>query len=233
MLNFHIEIETDDDFGVPQFTGYSVPSPYKIKGISRCNAGGTSVVDSNIFFGKNFFKPVEKILSYNKSIKDITDEEFKEIVSEFGKYFERSSSLYFQNNNDYDLDFCYLEKDRICFNYRHCPVNSFYLMDINGYLRINVSPFTKNFYTITETQWKEFVNYISDNKSIVEKRNVKIDQLLGDSKININLMRQFEFVVENERNISTRTLDGIYSFYKERGYLTDKQVKFVEKSIWE
>ena len=66
MLQYHIEISCDEEFGVHNSYGFSsTPNIIVPDGISVLRTGGNSSVNPNIFLNKDFFKPVLKLLNFN------------------------------------------------------------------------------------------------------------------------------------------------------------------------
>ena len=237
---FDITIMVDDDFGVPQYStwGPSNTSSYNIKGISDISNGNASI-DPVIFKGKNFWLPIEMLFSKfcsKVSFSDITNEELSEFASEFGQFEVYDNNIVFNKDNFYDLESIYLDNStnigRISFQYKNSPINSFYLMDEGSYVKIIITPFTKNYYTIRETEWNDFVNYLEISLSIAESRDIKINEILGDKPDpNINIIRQLKFIVNHIGSYDT-FLDSVYKFYKKNGFITDKQANVLRTIMW-
>lgn len=237
MLPFYIDISVDDDFGVDQ--GWSSRVVKNVKGIKQFGNNNNAIVDPRIFDVKPFFKPVDAILRNNIRISDLTQESFVKLMKQFGEFKIQSSNernLIFEGNNSFDLHYAYLDNSqkgigRLCLNFRNCPVTSFYLIDDGGDIKIILSPFTKNYYTLTESEWYSFLNYLESELSISELRDIKLNDILGDTNSHINLIRQLGFIVNHSRH-SNSFLSSVYTQYKEKGFITDKQASSVAKTIW-
>jgi hypothetical protein len=232
---FDITIMIDDDFGVQQ---YSSSTTYKIRGVSDISNGLASI-DPVIFKGKNFWLPIEMLFSKfseKLSFQGITEEELYDFASEFGKFEVYDNKIIFNKDNFYDLESIYLDNDtnigRINFQYSNSPVKSFYLMDEGTYVKIIISPFTKNYYTIRETEWNDFVNYLEAKMSVSDNRDIKISEILNETPDpNINMIRQLKFIV-NHIGSYDRFLDNVYKFYTKYGYITDKQASVTRTIMW-
>lgn len=232
---FDITIMVDDDFGVQQ---YSSSTTYKIRGVSDISNGLASI-DPVIFKGKNFWLPIEMFFSKfseKLSFQGITEEELYDFASEFGKFEVYDNKVIFNRDNFYDLESIYLDNDtnigRVNFQYSNSPVKSFYLMDEGTYVKIIISPFTKNYYTIRETEWNDFVNYLEIKMSVSDNRDIKISEILNDTPDpNINMIRQLKFIVSHIGSYD-RFLDNVYKFYTKYGYITDKQANVTRTIMW-
>jgi hypothetical protein len=252
MLSYYITIPIDDEFGIIQNNWGTSTSRNTPVGILKYNTttfhsqhhGMISSLDAivgvNILKDKNFFKPLDAILSQDIPLNDMTQEDFEKIMSKFGEFEKRSDrNLVFNFDNYYDLELAYIDKSingttRLCLRYINSPVSSFYLIDDgSGVVRIILHPFTKDYYVITDYQWSEFVDYIKSDMDLSEQRDLKLSQLLDDKPCsNINVVRQLKFIVNKDRRKSNRFLDSVYSYYEKNGFITEKQSKCVAKSIW-
>ena len=202
-------------------------------------SGGDATVDPRIFDGKSFFKPIEAILKQNKRIFELDQKSFEDIMSQFGEFELHSNdrNLQFSGDNQYDLHYAYLDNSqkgigRLLIHYRNCPVTSFYLLDDGKMVKIILSPFTKNYFTITESEWIKFIDYLENELGISEIRDIKINEILGDKNSHINVVRQLGFIVNNDSRQSNRFLSSVYYQYKEKGFITDRQASAVAKTIW-
>lgn len=245
MLPYYISILIDDDFGfVQNYWGTSTSRNTPV-GILNYNTTTfhsqyqEAIVDVNILKDKNFFKPLDDILSQDIPLNDMSQDDFEKIMSKFGEFEKRSDcNLVFNFDNYYDLELAYIDKStngttRICLRYINSPVTSFYLIDDGGTIRIILDPFTKDYYVMTDYQWGEFVDYIKKDMDLSEQRDIKLSQLLGDKPCsNFNVVRQLKFIVSKDRRKSNRFLDSVYSYYKSNGFITESQSKRVAKSIW-
>jgi hypothetical protein len=254
MLPYYITIPIDDDFGINRSNYWSnTPSlRYTPDGILRYNTTSfhsqhhgmmssvEAVVDVNLLKNKNFFKPLEAILSQDIKLNDITQKDFEKIMSKFGEFEKRSDrSIVFNFDNFYDLELAYIDKKkngstRLCLRYINSPVSSFYIInDGSSVLRVMMGVFTKDYYVMTEYQWLEFVNYIKKNMDLSEQRDLKIGQILDEkTSENLNILRQLKFIVSKDRRKSNRFLDSVYDYYEKNGFITEKQSKCVGKYIW-
>ncbi len=232
MLEFFISLQVDDDFGVPQ-NSWGPISPYIPSGL-LCIIGNFAKVNPDIFDRKDFFKPIESIIRNNININDLSKKDIEKIMSKFGDYEMNSDVMKFNPDNYYDLDQIFIDKNkndtRISIRYLNCPINSFYLLQEGNALKVIISPFTQNYYSITETEWLEFLNYLKEKIGISELRDIKLNQIF-DEKPNksVNLIRQLRFKLNKS---SDRFLNSVLDFYEKRGYLSDKQYNSVAKNIW-
>ena len=234
MLNFYISLQIDDDFGVPQYNSWGTQNnTYIPDGIVSIN-GSFANINPKIFNNKDFFKPIESIIKNGINIEDLSQDDIENIMSKFGKYEMDSNVMKFDPNNFYDLDQIFIDKNerdtRISIRYLNCPINSFYLLQDGETLKVIISPFTKNYYTITETEWLEFLSYLNKEIGLSELRDIKLNQIF-DEKPNksINLIRQLRFRLNKN---SDKFLNSVLDFYNKRGYLSDKQYNSVAKNIW-
>lgn len=240
MLKYHIQISCDNNFGVPQSYGFNTnPQPIAPEGISHLVVGGNSQVDPNIFQNKDFFKPVLKLLNFNKRFKDINREELINLFLDFGKitgddsYNSWEITLDFDPDNECDLIAIYYQKDRISFQYRNSPVTSFYCIDDGNKISILLSPYTQTYWTISDTEWWYFMDYLKKEMSIQDKRDQKLRQILDDNSPNFsNIIRQLNFIVECDRRKSNSFMDSVQSYYKTHGFITQKQADALKKNIW-
>src|ERR1022692_1181294 len=213
MLPFYLTIQTDDDFGVPQYSGWGTPpnTLNKVKGMSTVNPGNFSTIDPKIFENKALFKPVADLLSQGFRLKEMTQESFEKLMSRYGEFesdrgsfkeFARTT-LVFKPDNAYDLEFASFENNkndivRISVRYKNSPVRSFYIMDLDDGKEIKIlpTPFTQNYYTITDSEWGDFMKCLEGDMGTAEIRDMKLNQLLGDSpNQHANVARQLGFVV--------------------------------------
>lgn len=248
MLPYYISISIDDDFGVVQ-NNWGRNTPVGILNYNTTTfhsqhhgmmSSMEAIVDVNILKDKNFFKPLDAILSQDIPLNDMSQDDFEKIMSKFGEFEKRSDrNLVFNFDNYYDLELAYIDKStngstRVCLRYINSPVNSFYLIDDGGgIVRIVLDPFTKDYYVMTDYQWSEFVDYIKKDMDLSEQRDIKLSQLLGDKPCsNFNVVRQLKFIVSKDRRKSNRFLDSVYSYYERNGFITERQSKCVAKSIW-
>lgn len=228
-----MKISIDDDFGTDrsQYTGALIP----VKGILNVS-GDYAIVDPKVFNGKDFFLPILTLLNHNKRFKDISRNELFELMSKFGKFqitsFNRKTQE-FNPDNVYDLIMVdKLDDIRIDFTFNHCPLRNALLIDNGSFIEIFLSPYTKNYFTLTESEWCAFVNYLESKLDLSEIRDSKIEEILGDVKPYKNLLRQLGFLVSEERHNSNQFFDSVWRFYRDRGYISDKQANALMKSMW-
>ena len=236
MLKYYLDISVDDDFGVNSNSwmgGNTIVNPDFIKSIN----GSKAIIDPNLFIGRNFFKPLEKLLENDVPLSKLSHDDFVKVVSNFGKCKvtknKKRTIIDFSSDNHFDLNYAYIENSdqvRISFDYKNSPVNSFYLLEEDsGVVKVMVSPFTKNYYVLDQTEWWYFVNYLTEKVSIAETRDFRINQVLSDKPDkSVNLIRQLKFYVKKNSN---SFLYDVLSFYNKRGYLTDRQFAAVAKTI--
>ena len=233
MLNYYLDISVEDDFGlVDNYWTSMIVNPEYILSIN----GNKAIIDNRLFIGRNFFIPVQRLLNINKPISNITSDEFVKIFSDINCEIEKSESrtnIRFDSDNHLDIDFAYIENtgifNRVVFLFKNSPITSFCLLDEDGVIKIIVSPFTKDYYVISESEWFYFVNYLTVKESVSEIRDSKINQILGNSDDkSANLIRQLRFYLSNKSN---SFLSSVLSFYEKNGKITDKQFNAVAKSI--
>lgn len=228
---YNIEVTVDEDFGIDP-TGFNLTN-FIPKGISTIS-GNTAIVDIKFIEDKNFFKPLKEILS---KVSEISKENLESIVSKFGNYSIRKDlptifSIEFDIDNSFDLKEIYITDDsdikRISISYRNCPVRDFYIIVKDSDVKVIISPFTKNYYTISDSEWLNFIRYIEEECSVSEIRDFKLAEIFGE-KTNYNIIRQFKFAVNNKS--VDRIVRNIWDFYLEKGYLSPKQLVLVIKKI--
>jgi len=235
MLKYYLGISVDDEFGVssnPWMGGNTRTNPDFIKSIN----GNTAIIDPNLFKSRNFFKPIERLLENDTPLSKLTHDDFVNMISKFGEHKITKSKnrtiIDFNSDNNFDLNYAYIENSdqvRISFDYKNSPINSFYLLDDNGVVKIIVSPYTKSYYVLDQTEWWYFVDYLTKKESISELRDLRINQVLSDKPDkSVNLIRQLKFYLKKDSN---SFLYDVLSFYNKRGYLTDKQFSAVAKTI--
>ena len=218
VLNYQIKIPIDDDFGTDRspYTGSLIP----VNGILGVSCD-YAIVDPKVFNGKDFFLPIISLLNYNKRFKDITRSELFELMSKFGNYqieLHNRKTQEFNLDNPYDLSTVdKIDDIRIDFNFRHCPLNGALLIDNGSFIEVFLSPYTKNYFTLTESEWCTFVNYLEQKLNVSEVRDSKIEEILG---------------VSEQRYNSNQFFDSVWRFYREKGYISEKQANALIKSMW-
>jgi hypothetical protein len=232
VLDYQIKISIDDEFGTDRspYTGALIP----VKGIQSIR-GDYAIVDPSIFNGKDFFIPVLTVLNHNKRFKDIKNDDLYELMSKFGNFQFTLSNRTQEFNLDNPCDVWSVSKlddIRIDISYKYCPINSAFMIDNGGYIEIHISPYTKNYFTMTESEWCTFVNYLESKLDLSELRDDKIEEILGDAKPYKNLLRQLEFIVNNDRYITNYFYDSVLRFYKDKGFISQKQASSLIKSMW-
>jgi hypothetical protein len=85
---------------------------------------------------------------------------------------------------------------------------------------------------MTESEWCTFVNYLESKLDLSELRDDKIEEILGDVKPYKNLLRQLEFIVNNDRYTTNYFYDSVLRFYKDKGFISQKQASSLIKSMW-
>lgn len=232
MLDYQIKISIDDEFGTDRspYTGALIP----VKGIQSIR-GDHAIVDPSIFNGKDFFIPVLTVLNHNKRFKDIKNDGLYELMSKFGNFQFTLSDRTQEFNLDNPCDVWSVSKlddIRIDISYKYCPINSVLMIDNGSYIEIHISPYTKNYFTMTESEWCTFVNYLESKLDLSELRDDKIEEILGDAKPYKNLLRQLEFIVNNDRYTTNYFYDSVLRFYKDKGFISQKQASSLIKSMW-
>lgn len=224
-MDYYLDIHIDDDFDASN----------DIRGISSINHPN-AIVDESIFKDKLFYKPVYQILKYDlsdinkKTLTDISKKlsiDFKIEISHNNCYID----FLFDKNNPYDLDKIVFDNSninikKILINYSHCPVNSFYLIQKGKNLvNVIVSPFTKNYFTISDSEWCQFINYLDKNYDIQKVREYKLNSILGDksNQFELNLIRKLKFIEDNEPEYRNRFLSSVFDYYLKYGKLSQKQ----------
>ena len=227
-MKFQIELLVTDEFG----DGLPNGIPNGILSISR--GGNTAIVDKNIFNNKQFYKPLKFIIDQNKSIKDISSSNLYDIVSKLGECnSDGDGRVTFDPDNQYDLDYIWCNDKRISINYRNCPINSFYLLDEDGYIKVILSQFNKSYYVVDDLEWYDFVKCLNELYDLSTIRDNKINDILGDKTTYANITRQLSFFVEKKRSKSNKFLDSVYSYYEKNRFITEKQAKKVSDIIWD
>ena len=230
MRQYKILVHVDDDFYIDPDTG----QPENNQSIIS-TSGDYAQVDPNLLMDKSFFEPVKEIIKLGKDFKDISKKDLDDIMDNLSlkksKYDCDERHTYFELDNPYDL-YCASKLDdiRIDFGYKHCPVYDILLIDRDAYVEIHLSTFTKNYFTISSTEWWRFCEYLNKKLSKAEVRDGKIEEILGDVKPYKNLLRNLEFIVEN--GDSNRFFNSVLNFYREKGFISEKQAKAIMKSIW-
>lgn len=221
MLNYLIKLFIDDDFKTPT------------RGVNKV-IDGYGLVDSSLFVGKSFFKPIELILNLDKRLKDISSKELYNLFSQFGKCkLSDKGDLRFNLNNPFDIyNIHIMDKNRISIMYKYCPISSVFLFDRDDCIEIHISPYTKNYWTISEGEWHKFLHYIDNNLEKSKVRDKKIDEILGDYNPYINLIRQLSFIVSEQHLKSNRFYDSVLNYYNTKGFISDKQAKAISKGLW-
>jgi hypothetical protein len=157
-------------------------------------------------------------------------------MSKFGKSQIESLNREIQEfnlDNAYDLSSVdKIDDIRIDFTFKHCPLNGALLIDNGSFIEVFLSPYTKNYFTMSESEWCSFVNYLEHKLNISEIRDSKIEEILGDTKPYKNLLRQLGFLVSEQRYNSNNFFDSVWRFYRDRGYISDKQANALIKSMW-
>lgn len=208
MLKYYLDISVDDEFGVNtnSWMGTStIVNPEFIKSIN----GNKAIIDPNLFIGRNFFKPVEKLLENNVPLSRLSHDDFVKIVSTFGKCKvtknKKRTIIDFNSDNYFDLNYAHIENTdqvRILFDYKNSPVNSMYLLEEDsGVVKVIVSPFTKSYYVLDQTEWWYFVEYLTEKSSVAETRDLRINQILSDKQDkSVNLVRQMKLYLKKDSN---------------------------------
>lgn len=234
MKSFTLEFLCDDDFGVGITQAWSTtPQTYSVSGISSVS-GSTAYINDLAFKGKNFWTPIAKFLNKFENIKEIYFNELESFLEQFvviDSIDYNSNGINFNLDNAYDLSSVYLDDNRISFNYSNSPIRNFYLIDLKSYIKIIPSIFSNNYYSITETEWLEFMSALE--LDISESRNLKLDALLNEETVdsNVNIIRQMNFHCKyGKYNKSNTFIESVLRQHKNGKILSPKQVLAV-KSI--
>lgn len=231
MKSFTLEFICDDDFGVATTQAWSTtPQTYSVSGISSVS-GSTAYINDIAFKGKNFWIPITKFLNKFENIKEIDFNELESFLEQFvviDSIDYDSNGIKFNLDNAYDLSSVYLDDNRISFNYSNSPINNFYLIDLKSHIKIIPSIFSNNYYSITETEWLEFMSALE--LDISESRNLKLDALLNEeTDSNVNIIRQMNFHCKYDRRSNT-FIESVLRQHKNGKILSTKQALAV-KSI--
>ena len=231
-MRFYIAFLGDDDFGVPHSSYYwiaqqsHVNQNVSVRGIKQMN-GPEAIVDPDCISWTSWWKPVEKILSLDKRIQDISDEEFEESLKRFGKYEKDSGGLNFgsaiRESNPYDLALCKKYEDRILFRYESAPIRSFYCIQEKEAIRINMTPFTKSYFTLQEYEWLKFLEFLDSDRK--EMRDAKLNCIFDESSEGIDIVRQAKFML-NSGEIGHRSRDfvsSVLAYFDKNGKISAKQ----------
>lgn len=224
-MDYYLDVHIDDDFDASS----------NIRGISFIKYPN-AIVDESIFKDKLFYKPVYQILKYELS--DINKKTLTDISKKLSIDFKIETShqncyidFVFDKDNPYDLEKICLDDSnvnikRILINYKHCPINNFYLIQKGENLvNVIVSPFTKNYFTISDSEWCQFINYLDNNYNIQKIREDKLNSILQDksNQFELNLIRKLKFIEDNEPEYRNKFLNSILEYYFKYGKLSEKQ----------
>jgi hypothetical protein len=241
MKKFSLEILCDDDFGVPVIKSWYNTSTTSYKGTVGIDidgilsvSNGKAYIDDISFKGKNFWIPISKFLNTFDNIEDIELDELKYFLEQFGNIKDidyDSNILYFDLDNAYDLSNVHLNNDRISFDYSNSPVNNFHLIDLKDHIKIIPNIFSNNYYTITESEWLEFMNALEIDLS--ESRNLKLNALLDEKSIdtNINLIRQMNFHCRYDRRRNS-FVEKILRYHQSGYVLSSSQINTVKNILY-
>jgi len=82
---------------------------------------------------------------------------------------------------------------------------------------------------MSDTEWYYFVRYLTEEISIAEIRDMKINQIFGNKPDKaFNLIRQLKFYLKESSN---SFLLSVLSYYDKNGYISDKQFNAVAKVL--
>jgi len=82
---------------------------------------------------------------------------------------------------------------------------------------------------MTGTEWYYFVRYLTEEVSIAEIRDMKINQIFGNKPDKaFNLIRQMKFYLKENYN---SFLSSVLSYYNKNGEISDKQFNAVAKVL--
>ena len=200
-------------------------------------------VNSNIFQHTDLFKPIQNFLNLNKKIKDITKKELYKLYSpilnieNIDEVHENRFTLNVDLDNEYDLSYIMKDRDRLLFNYINSPVRNLYCMDTDdNRIEISLTPYSQSYSTLSGTEWWYFMDYLKNEQSISEKRDIKIDKLLEtpeEKSCNYyNIVRQLKFIHKADRNKSINFTDSVYEYYTKNGFITNRQSDKLKEIIW-
>lgn len=231
-MRFYIAFLADDEFGIPRSSYHWMPAPQHVnqnvavRGIKQMN-GPEAIVDPACISWTAWWKPVEKILSLDKRIEEISDQEFEESLKAFGKYEEDNGVLNFgssiRESNPYDLQLCKKEKDRILFRYEFAPIRTFYCIQEEEAIRINITPFTKSYFTLQEYEWLKFLEFLDSDRK--EMRDAKLNCIFDENSEGIDIVRQAKFMLSSGE-IGHRSRDfvsSVLAYYDRNGRISAKQ----------
>lgn len=92
-----------------------------------------------------------------------------------------------------------------------------------------VSPFTKNYFTISDSEWWNFINYLDKNYNVQKIREDKLNLIFkDDSDLDLptsNIIRKLKFIDDNEPEYRNNFLSKILSYYKKYGKLSKRQIE--------
>ena len=217
-MKFYIETLVDSDFDAEE----------GISSIVFPNA----IIDKSIFNGKDFFKPVLKILECD--INELSRSSISNLLNNLPNVIiqEEGDSFLFSENNPYDIDDVIIDfKDedqkRISIRYKHCSVSSFYIIQESiDSVKVILTELNRCYYTLSNIEWFRFLDSLKVNYDVREQRNFKIDSIFSNksSLETMNLVRILRFIEDNEPKYRNSFLSSVLSFYGNRGYLSDKQI---------
>lgn len=129
------------------------------------------------------------------------------------------------------------DRDRLLINYINSPVRNLYCMDTDdNRIEISLTPYSQSYSTLSGTEWWYFMDYLKNEQSISEKRDIKIDKLLEtpeEKSCNYyNIVRQLKFIHKADRNKSINFTDSVYEYYTKNGFITNRQSDKLKEIIW-
>ncbi len=231
MKKFSLVILCDEDFGVPVIKSWYVSNATqnKVNGISSI-LNGVAYIDDLVFKGKNFWMPITKFLNIFENINEIDLNDLRLFLEQFGTITNFDDNIFnFDLDNAYDLSSVSLNDDRISFGYKNSPIRNFYLIDLKDHIKIIPSIFSNNYYTITETEWLNFMEALEIDLS--ESRNLKLDAILNEktSEPNVNLIRQMKFHCKYGKG--NRFIENVLKYHQNGFILTTKQIEAVKNVL--
>jgi hypothetical protein len=198
---------------------------------------GNALVDESIFDKTPIFTVIEKFLE--TPVSDIKIKKFKNILDELGENTKSGNSdiildYKFDPDNSYDIKSIVYNRSNpiVAIYFRNSPVSGVAIFDEDpGVLRITMSPYTKDYYTMETHQWIDFVKILKGHYSINYHRSRVLSTLLDDvSNTEMNLLRHLQFIAEYGN--SDRFYNSIWDYYCMNGEITEKQKNSLISMIW-
>lgn len=223
-MNYSIVTNVDEEFGHYMGTPHPVPG---VKGFTTKQISLSSgitmhsrsvIVDEQALMGQPFWRPIELLTKIEKRIDELTDDEFHKAFAPLRG--ERDDDLIvFDDLNDHDVNKIFRDKDRIGISFKESHLSSVYAIQLEDSVQINLTPSTKSYYQLEESEWVKFLGLLT--KDLQDRREDALNDLLSERPTWSNLMRRIRYRISIGAQNSFEC--SVYDFYKSKGYITEKQ----------